>query len=88
MVERAKEVLKNIREGELDSVGRPNLARSGNRKRLSNESSLQLSLFKTPDQMVIEALKGLNISSMTPLEALNRLHELKELVQDGCEKVQ
>jgi len=87
VVERAKEVLRNIEEGELDSVGRPNLARSRNRKMAHDDSSVQLSLFKTPEQTVIETIKGLNISTMTPLEALNRLNELKELIQNGCEKI-
>ena len=49
---------------------------------LEKNSSVQLPLFTTSGQIVINALKKLDISNMTPLEALNRLSDLKELTDD------
>ena len=39
---------------------------------------VQLMLFKSPEQMVMEKLREIDISTMTPLEALNALSILKE----------
>ena len=80
VLERAREILKNIESGEFNSVGEPVLARS--KRPVEKEASIQLPLFTTPDQIVINTLKKLNISNMTPLEALNRLNALKEQVDD------
>lgn len=45
----------------------------------------QLALFSEPGNEVIEKLKGLDISSMTPLDALNYLNTLKEEAKaTGC----
>ncbi|MBW2598379.1 MAG: hypothetical protein JRC55_07290, partial [Deltaproteobacteria bacterium] len=42
------------------------------------KGQVQLNLFSRPDQFVIEKLQKLDISKMTPLDALNCLDELKE----------
>ena len=42
------------------------------------KGQVQLNLFSRPDQFVIEKLQQLDISKMTPLDALNCLNELKE----------
>jgi len=42
------------------------------------KGEVQLSLFSRSDQFVIEKLQKLDISKMTPLDALNCLDELKE----------
>ena len=80
VLERAREILNNIESGEFNSVGEPVLARS--KRPVEKEASIQLPLFTTSDQIVINTLKKLNISNMTPLEALNRLNALKEQVDD------
>lgn len=41
-------------------------------------SSNQISLFDAQEQKLKEELKSLELNTMTPLEALNRLHELKK----------
>ncbi len=80
VIERAREILRNIEAGELDGKGMPQLSHS---KATTDDSApTQLPLFKTPDQTVIDALKNLDVESMTPLEALNRLNALKGLLQD------
>jgi DNA mismatch repair protein MutS len=43
---------------------------------------MQLTLFAPPSPAV-EALRSLDVDSLTPLEALNRLYELKRLAGDS-----
>jgi DNA mismatch repair protein MutS len=78
VLKRAKEILKNIEAGELDGAGIPQVGHSS--KTPDKASSVQLPLFKTPDQTVINTLKNLDVDTMTPLEALNKLHALKALL--------
>jgi DNA mismatch repair protein MutS len=73
VVERAKEILKNLEGGELDERGRPRLAR-GARK----EEPAQMALFGSTESKLRDELKKIDVSSLTPLEALNLLHELVE----------
>jgi hypothetical protein len=42
---------------------------------------VQLNLFQDGGQAVIDRLKQLDISTMTPVEALNHLNELQEKVK-------
>jgi len=79
VIERAKEVLANLEEKEFDQVGKPVLAHSKMKEHYSLKG--QLSLFTTPPNPVIEELKRIDISSMTPLEALNKLDELKKKIE-------
>jgi DNA mismatch repair protein MutS len=79
VLKRAKEVLKNIEDGELDGVGLPHLG-AGNRRDDAQSQALQLPLFEKSDHPALKALRELDIDSLTPLEALNRLNELKELL--------
>jgi len=81
VLERAREILKNIESDELDCAGEPVLARS--KRPLEKDASVQLSLFTTSDQIVINTLKKIDISNMTPLEALNELNALKERLVDS-----
>ncbi len=74
VIVRAKEILHNLEKGEFDEIGMPRIARG---KAASPKGNPQLSLFVESDDSVLEELRGLDISSMTPLEALNKLSELK-----------
>ena len=76
VLNRAREILKNIESGELDGAGKPVFART--KKPGDKDASVQLSLFTTADEIVINTLKKLDISNMTPLEALNQLNALRE----------
>ena len=75
VIKRAKKILFNIENGEY-SMKSPALM-SENIDDLQ-KGQLQLNLFSKPDQFVIEKLQKLDISKMTPLDALNCLNELKE----------
>ena len=77
VIERAKEVLANLEEKEFDQVGKPIIAHS---KKDYYSLKDQLSLFTHPPNPVIEELKKIDISSITPLEALNKLDELKKKI--------
>jgi DNA mismatch repair protein MutS len=81
VLDRAQEILKNIEAGELDGLGLPSVGLSQNSA--DQKKDVQLTLFSPANGKVIEALKELHIETMTPLEALNRLHELKGLLGDG-----
>ncbi len=76
VIERAKEILHNLEKGEFEQ-GAPRLAKS--RKTPAKEQSPQFSLFETSEDLLRQRLKKLNISAMTPLEALNMLDELKRM---------
>lgn len=76
---RAREILKNIEAGELSGVGLPQI--SVPQKQVEPPAAaVQLPLFERADHAVIRSLKELDIDSLTPLEALNRLSELKGLL--------
>jgi len=79
IIERAKEVLFNLEKLELDDSGLPRIAYRSQRKR----DRAQLLLFeKEREQEKLRELKedieGVDISSLTPLAALNFLGSLKE----------
>jgi len=80
VLDRAQEILKNIEDGELDGVGLPSVGSS--RKAGSTATDVQLTLFSPVNQRVMNALRKLDIETMTPLEALNQLHQLKGLLGD------
>jgi DNA mismatch repair protein MutS len=73
VIERAKEILKNLEGGELDERGRPRLAR-GARK----EDAAQMTLFAEKEDKLRQELKTIDVSQLTPIEALNLLNALVE----------
>ena len=79
VIDRAKEILFNLEKKELDESGVPRIAyKSAPREREKN----QLLLFEADkDQALLEDLRkeidSMDISGLTPLEALNKLNEMK-----------
>jgi len=73
VIARAKEILRNLEKGEFDEIGMPRIARG---KNAVTQGNPQLNLFVESDDVVLEELRQIDISSMTPLEALNKLSEL------------
>ncbi len=73
VITRAKEILRNLEKGEFDEIGMPRIARG---KNTVTQGNPQLNLFVESDDVVLEELRQIDISSMTPLEALNKLSEL------------
>jgi len=78
VIERAKEVLRNLEAGELDADGAPRLAHDSEGSS-TGSASPQLTLFAGENDLIRERLAAVDIASLTPLEALNLLNELKEL---------
>ena len=77
VIERAKEILRNLESGEFEE-GAPRIAKS--KKKQSGAPSPQFSLFETSEDQLRQRLKKLNIAKLTPLEALILLDELKRMV--------
>ena len=49
---------------------------------MAQQGSMQLSMFQLDDPILIQIrdqIKGLDINSLTPLEALNKLNEIKKI---------
>ncbi len=79
VLKRAKEILDNLEGEDVDEAGRPLLARTFPKKK--GEEMVQLSLFGSGDNYLLERIRKLDIATMTPLEALVELNKLKEYVE-------
>ncbi|MFB0564912.1 MAG: DNA mismatch repair protein MutS [Candidatus Aminicenantaceae bacterium] len=82
VIERAKEVLFNLEKQELDSSGLPRLAYHTKRKR----DKAQLLLFKEDREQEMlrelkEEIRKCDLSSLTPLDALNFLSQLQDKLE-------
>jgi DNA mismatch repair protein MutS len=78
VVEKAKKILYNIENGEAGL--RDALPNTG-AKAASGSTAVQMDLFRKPDNLVVNRLKKLDISKLTPLEALNFLNDLQEIAK-------
>ena len=76
VIDRAKEVLHNLEQGEFTEGGVPKLAIS--RKKKLTWDSHQRTLFQPPPDPLRETLKKIDPNQLTPLEALNLLSEMKK----------
>jgi DNA mismatch repair protein MutS len=74
VLERAREILKKHEEGEHEISD--HLTRQYKRKRKPVPET-QMSLFMITDHEVLEELRTLNPDQLTPLQALEKLHEFK-----------
>jgi DNA mismatch repair protein MutS len=85
VIARAMEILKNLEGGETDETGRPRLAHTASRieKAPQEKGMVQLDLFGSQDRELRKWIKDLNIDTMTPLEALMALNDLKKRVSSN-----
>lgn len=83
VIDRAKEILDNLENGDKDEIGRPRLATEG--KRHQKGGMVQLDLFGSLEPHLREWIYGINVNSMTPIEALVELSKLKEYVDSERE---
>jgi len=76
VLERAKEILLKLEGEELSykNVPRP--------EGFTKEKSYQLSIFSARDNQIAQELKKIDINKLTPLEALNKLEELKKKAEE------
>jgi DNA mismatch repair protein MutS len=75
LLDRAREILKNLESSELDEIGMPKIARG--KGRVSPRRVTQLNLFQAQEDPLKKELLTIDIENMTPIEALMKLQELK-----------
>jgi len=75
VIQRAKRILYKIEQGEYNSEGTPVLIKEDVQ---GAKGPVQLDLFGKAENKLLDELAKTDISTMTPLEALNFLNELKE----------
>lgn len=77
VVGRANEILKNLEKNELSPEGIANTPKSEKKQKKIEPNVVQTMLI-FDDHPVVDELKALDLDSLTPLQALNLLSELKE----------
>lgn len=75
---RAKEVLDNLESKELT----PYEVKKERLKKLKQENDNQIGLFEFRDDKLRSELDGIEINSITPMEALNKLSEIKRRMKE------
>ncbi len=73
VIARAKEILANLEKGEFDEIGRPRIARKTGE---NIPPGAQIPLFTASP--LIDELRETDLTTLTPLEALNLLHRWKQ----------
>ena len=92
VVKRADEILKNLVQvyGQNEIVPSKSLKERGRKRasvketveEISRAQEMQLSMFRLDDPVLVQIrdqIKGIDINSLTPLEALNKLNEIKKI---------
>lgn len=74
---RAKEILNNLESKELT----PYEVKKERLKKLKSETDNQISLFEFKDDELRTEIKNLELDTLTPIEALNKLNELKRKME-------
>jgi DNA mismatch repair protein MutS len=79
VTKRAKEILSNLESKELT----PYEEKKEKLKKIKHESDNQINMFEIRDDNLRGEINGIEINNLTPLEALNKLQELKKKVKDN-----
>jgi DNA mismatch repair protein MutS len=77
---RAMEILHNLEKGELDELGMPRIAHG---KKGSSKNKAQLPLFRDDKDALVGELKELDVTAITPLEALQWMDRWKNKLTYG-----
>jgi DNA mismatch repair protein MutS len=80
VTDRAKKILRNLEGSELTVHDKGKDERAKGR---IGASEMQLTLFEMKDDKLREELKKLDVDKLTPLEALQKLAELKKAMQNS-----
>ena len=78
IIARAREILANLEQGELDEAGMPRIAH----ERRANKHAPQMGLFTPKESRVVDELRALDVDRMTPLDALSALARLASRLKD------
>jgi DNA mismatch repair protein MutS len=87
-INRAKEILANLEKSELNELGAPKLAYTPDDESSQKTRAGQLDLFSTQADPVLKELLGLDVMSMTPIEAMNKLFEMKKKLGESKDKAE
>lgn len=75
IIKRAKEILKELTSGKTDDK-----ETFANISPHNNEEDMQLNLLDTASNAVTDKLKSVDVNTLTPIEAMNLLYELKNMI--------
>ncbi len=86
VIERAREILRNLEGGELDERGRPRLASGGGGDADAGDGNAQLALFassalRPEESQALAALREVDPLRTTPMQALELLTKLADLIR-------
>ena len=74
VITRAKVILKELENGK--KIERP----KKKKKEIIAEPQAQMSLLGTADSKVEDYLRNIDVNTLTPIEALNKIYELKNML--------
>ncbi|MGE5354148.1 MAG: MutS-related protein, partial [Acidobacteriota bacterium] len=78
VTKRAKEILQNLEGKELT----PMEVKKARLAKMKAHDEMQLSFFEVKDDSIRQAISDLEIDNITPMEALNKLNELKNRIKN------
>jgi DNA mismatch repair protein MutS len=78
--QRAKQILAQLEQEHLDDDGRPKMSRRGKSHRVGD---LQLTLFAAEPHPIVEKLRTLDLNTLSPLAAMQMLHEWQNEIGDS-----
>jgi len=82
VVDRARTILSTLESDHMDEAGHTRIPERSRSKRPASREK-QLSLFESPPHPLLETIKGIDLNQMTPLKALETLHEMQTSLQSG-----
>lgn len=88
VIDRAKELVEELSDADIavrarDIAGSTGLKKKGKCKKLDEVDMTQMSLFDTlRDDDILEELKDMDLSNLTPIDALNTLYNLQNKIKN------
>jgi DNA mismatch repair protein MutS len=81
--QRAERILEKLESTSQAEENRENL-KASSQSRSSSSTEIQMTLFGSPTHPLVDKIKALDANNLTPLNALEMLHQWKDdLVEDG-----
>jgi len=80
VIQRAKQILKTLEDTDVHKSSFVETKQRLSKKEKSNADEDQIGLFQIGNNEVIEELKKIDIMTLTPIEAMNKLYELQRKV--------
>ena len=78
LIQRAREILRNLEKNELDTTGNPKFARRNSKAKETAPAAVQLTLFGPEPSPILDELRSLSLDDVTPRQALDILSRWKE----------